>query len=197
MARGKWKLRWWACRFRLPERPFLDRSPYFLDIPPTRPVYDSVHINDWSLLCSGSMIEWRNQMWFPGHKFRGGGIFWIFALLFLFGKLGEAGLPGFVLLIIFFWVCVPWFFGVGRRAANPHPRRKARPRIYPEEIPVREARPAPAPSKAHTKLVETRRRDLSGLPAHCRACGGPADTTTVRWRGEYPVCGYCGSGLRS
>ena len=133
-------------------------------------------------------------MWHHKGWFRGGWLIWVFIFLIFSGALGKNGVPGFVFPLILFWVIMSAFSGGKRTATRSH-----RPHYQPEPPPARtqiQPETASLRNPVSGRVVEPETRSLSGLPAHCRACGGPVDETTVRWRGGYPACGFCGTGLR-
>jgi len=133
-------------------------------------------------------------MWHHRGGFRGGWVFWIILIMFFSGFMGKAGIPGFVIPLFIFWMVMSAFSG----AKRTEPRLR-RPRYQPE-APSAARQPSPEPDAirrpAPSMVVDTDTRSLTGLPGHCKSCGGPVDETTVRWRGSYPACGFCGTGLR-
>lgn len=128
---------------------------------------------------------WHRKRFFPGK-----GIFWLFILIFAFGGLGKSGFPGFLVPLFIFWFIGPYIFSAFKPPRKERFRREfarePRPR---QETAAQAAPPRPEPARAAPT------RSLSNVPSSCRACGGPADETTVVWRGNRPVCGFCGTGF--
>lgn len=122
----------------------------------------------------------HRRRYFPGK-----GIFWIFILIFLFGGMGKSGFPGIFVPLMIFWFIGPLVFSATRqskkRAFRPEPARATTPA----------AGPRPQPKAASFRQMPV--RSLEGIPAVCRSCGGPANETTVEWRGSRAVCGFCGT----
>ena len=123
------------------------------------------------------------------HFFPGKGILWIFILFFLFGEIGKSGFPGFILPVVIIWFVFSMLSGVlpksRMRWEPPAQPRQDRPVQQPPAVrpAVREA-PRPAPA-----------RSMAGIPSRCKACGGPANETTVEWAGIKAQCGFCGTGF--
>jgi hypothetical protein len=102
------------------------------------------------------------------------------------------------------WFVVPMLFSMFDRqdwhpSSRPRQRKDQWKRRRPGKGMTREDPFTPRPLQT-VQVVEpavspTPSRKLDGIPSSCQACGGPANETTIRWRGTKPSCGYCSSGL--
>ena len=134
-------------------------------------------------------------MWHRRRRYPFKGLLFLFLGLLFFSGFGKSGFGSWVAPMILLWIFVP----MAARAFRPRRRPMHDVRIPPEAIrkPRRKAatpRP-PAPGRTPPGMKNNPRHSLTGLPANCPACGGPADSSTLRWRGDRPYCGYCGTGL--
>ncbi len=116
----------------------------------------------------------------------------------MFGGFGKSGMGGFIVPMLIIWIGGSILFSaIGSTTSR---KFEPRQRIYPKRE-IRVVRPSERPAvKPVAKAVATpapqpQVRSLAGVPSTCKACGGPANETTVQWRGSKPYCGFCGTGF--